>query len=39
VIAQVKRCTGTWCRIAGDGFDGWIRQQRLWGVYADEKLN
>ena len=39
VIAQVKRCTGKWCRITGEGFDGWIEQQRLWGVYADEKVN
>ena len=22
----------------GNGFDGWIEQQRLWGVYADEKV-
>ena len=21
------------------GFDGWIEQQRLWGVYADEKVD
>jgi SH3-like domain-containing protein len=39
VLAQVKRCTGNWCRISGDGFDGWIEQQRLWGVYADEKVD
>src|SRR3569623_3246308 len=39
VIAQVKRCTGKWCRITGVGYDGWIEQQRLWGVYADEKVN
>lgn len=39
VVATVKKCTGTWCRIAGNGFDGWIEQQRLWGVYADEKIN
>jgi SH3-like domain-containing protein len=39
VIAQVKRCTGSWCRIVGTGFDGWIAQQRLWGVYADEKVD
>ena len=24
--------------VAGNGFDGWIEQQRLWGVYADEKV-
>ena len=38
VLASVKRCTAGWCRIAGDGFDGWIPQERLWGVYPNEKL-
>jgi len=39
VVAQVKRCNAGWCHISGEGFDGWIEQQRLWGVYADEKVN
>ena len=39
VVAQVKTCDEHWCHIAGQGFDGWIEQQRLWGVYADEKVN
>lgn len=39
VVATVKRCNEGWCRITGNGFDGWIEQQRLWGVYADEKVN
>ncbi len=39
VVAQVKRCAAGWCRIAGNGFDGWIEQERLWGVYADEKVD
>ncbi|MCZ7661348.1 MAG: SH3 domain-containing protein [Xanthobacteraceae bacterium] len=38
VLGTVKRCTGHWCRIAGKGFDGWIEQQRLWGVYPNEKV-
>ncbi len=38
VLAQVKKCASGWCHIAGDGFDGWVQQQRLWGVYADEKV-
>jgi SH3-like domain-containing protein len=38
VVTQVKKCTNGWCRIIGNGFDGWIEQQRLWGVYADEKV-
>jgi SH3-like domain-containing protein len=38
VVVQVKKCTNGWCRVIGNGFDGWIEQQRLWGVYADEKV-
>jgi SH3-like domain-containing protein len=38
VLATVRRCSGGWCRISGSGFDGWIEQQRLWGVYPDEKI-
>lgn len=38
VFGSVKRCTGTWCHISGAGFDGWIAQERLWGVYPDEKV-
>ena len=39
VVAQVKHCGAGWCRVTGNGFDGWIQQQRLWGVYADEKVD
>jgi SH3-like domain-containing protein len=39
VVAQVKKCTSSWCHVFGSGFDGWIEQQRLWGVYADEQVN
>lgn len=39
VQAAVKRCTGTWCRVTGPNFDGWIEQVRLWGVYPDEKID
>jgi SH3-like domain-containing protein len=38
VLATVKRCEKGWCRLSGDGFDGWIEQPRLWGVYPDEKV-
>jgi SH3-like domain-containing protein len=38
VLAAVKQCDGHWCRITGEGFDGWIEQPRLWGVYHDEKV-
>jgi SH3-like domain-containing protein len=39
VLGIVKRCSGRWCRFRGDGFDGWIEQERLWGVYPNEKLD
>jgi len=39
VLASIKSCTGTWCRIAGKGFDGWIHQERLWGAYPGEKVD
>lgn len=38
VLGIVKRCTGDWCRLSGDGFDGWIEQSRLWGVYPNESI-
>jgi SH3-like domain-containing protein len=43
VIANVKQCGGAWCRIlvpqpAGGDLDGYIRQDRLWGVYPNEKV-
>ena len=43
VIANVKQCGGPWCGvvIAMDGardLDGYTRQDRLWGVYPDEKV-
>ena len=36
VSASVRKCTGKWCQITGTGFDGWIAQERLWGVYPNE---
>jgi SH3-like domain-containing protein len=38
VVAQVRKCAAGWCHVLGNGFEGWIQQQRLWGVYADEKV-
>src|SRR5690242_1610810 len=28
VLAQVKHCGAGWCHVIGNGFDGWIEQQR-----------
>lgn len=36
VQAVVDQCNGTWCRLDGKTFAGWIRQSDLWGVYPNE---
>ncbi len=42
VITSVKSCTGGWCRVSiaqpGRDISGFIKQDRLWGVYPNEKL-
>jgi SH3-like domain-containing protein len=38
VLGSIKSCNGLWCRLVGEGFDGWTEQNRLWGVYPDEKI-
>lgn len=41
VLGNVKQCDGAWCRIQGSSgaFDGYIRQDRLWGVYPNERVD
>ena len=39
VLGNVKKCDGTWCRIFGDGFDGYEPQSNLWGVYPGEQVD
>jgi len=38
VIGNIRTCDGAWCRIFGDGFDGYLLQADLWGVYPNEKV-
>jgi SH3-like domain-containing protein len=38
VIGNLQTCDSVWCRIYGDGFDGYIQQANLWGVYPNETL-
>lgn len=39
VVANVKKCDGDWCRVFGDGFDGFLLQTNLWGVYPGEHVD
>ena len=38
VVGSLKYFSGTWCEFSGKGFEGWIRQDRLWGAYPNEKV-
>jgi SH3-like domain-containing protein len=38
VIVNIRNCDGAWCLIDGDGFKGYIEQEKLWGVYPDERI-
>lgn len=38
VVAAIGECTGAWCEVSGAGFEGWIEQDKLWGVYPEEQF-
>jgi SH3-like domain-containing protein len=38
VIVNIKKCDGSWCQVFGDGYKGYVKQNDLWGVYPDEKV-
>ena len=38
VLANFRSCDKTWCRVNGDGFDGFVKQTDLWGVYPNEAV-
>ena len=35
-LVHVEECDGAWCKINAAGYDGWIRQSLIWGVYERE---
>jgi SH3-like domain-containing protein len=39
VIVNVANCTSGWCRVSIAKTDGYLKQERLWGVYPNEKLD
>ena len=39
VLGNVRKCDGDWCRIFGEGFDGYEPQSNLWGVYPGERVD
>jgi SH3-like domain-containing protein len=39
VMGTIDRCRNGWCRIAGEGYSGWIPEEQLWGVYPNEEVD
>jgi SH3-like domain-containing protein len=38
VIGNVISCDGDWCELTVDDYDGYVEQNKLWGVYRGEKV-
>lgn len=38
VLVNVRSCDKVWCRVNGEGFDGFVMQSQLWGVYPNELI-
>ena len=36
VVGSLRRCAGGWCWIEVKGFEGWLRQDQIYGAYPDE---
>jgi SH3-like domain-containing protein len=39
VVAEVGGCDGQWCELTSNGYDGYVEQTQLWGVYPGEKVD
>jgi SH3-like domain-containing protein len=38
VLASIHDCAHNWCRLKGDKFDGYMQEEKLWGVYPHENV-
>ena len=38
VVGEVEGCDGNWCEVTAGGYDGFVEQTQLWGVYPGEKV-
>lgn len=36
VTGHVSSCDGTWCELGAQGYEGYVEQSRIWGVYPGE---
>jgi SH3-like domain-containing protein len=38
-MGDVANCDGKWCEISAGGYEGYVQQEMLWGVYPGETVN
>lgn len=38
-MGEVSNCSGKWCEISAGGYEGFVEQDMLWGVYPGETVN
>lgn len=39
VVAEIEECGRDWCEVVAGGYDGFIAQSNLWGVYPGETVD
>jgi SH3-like domain-containing protein len=39
VVAQIESCSGSWCYLTTDDYEGYAKQAELWGVYPEEVVD
>jgi SH3-like domain-containing protein len=39
VVASLEDCTGQWCQVNAQGYEGWIAQPMIWGAYPGEQVD
>lgn len=38
VVGSLRACVGGWCLIEAKGFEGWLRQDQIYGAYPNETV-
>ena len=39
VVARMEECALDWCKVAAQGYAGWVYKNFLWGVYDTEEFH
>lgn len=39
LVVSIRQCDSQWCRVSARGYDGYVPQKDLWGVYPGEMID